>query len=84
MSATDIVLIIGAVFLGIVNVINAWQTKRIHALVNSTASALARKLEAVEAENASLVAVAAQNRETAALLAQALALATSAQSKGLS
>lgn len=69
-STTDIILIIGAVSLAIVNVITALKVKNIEHSVNSAASASVAKVEALTVQVAALTAALAEEKKTAELLAQ--------------
>lgn len=62
MSSTDIIVIIGAVSLGIVNIITALKVKDIAHSVNSAASASVAKIEALTAQVATLTAQLADEK----------------------
>ena len=62
MSTTDIVLIIGAVSLGIVNIITALKVKAIAHSVNSTAAAAVATIDYLRAEVLTLTKLLAEER----------------------
>ncbi len=73
MSATDIVLIIGALGLAAVNVITALKVKEIAHSVNSTATAAQNEIQGLRKEVVALTATIADRKQVAAVLAQSIA-----------
>lgn len=71
MSATDIVIVIGAISLGVVNAITAWRVGSIQKSVNGAASASVAKIDALEMRITTLLADKAETKQIASLLAQA-------------
>lgn len=73
MSATDVILIIGALSLAVVNVITALRVGAIQKSVNGAASVSVNEIAALRKEVLNLTAHIAEKKEIASLLAQTAA-----------